>query len=103
MRYERAHVRSVSSEIASQTETAMHTHALLPDCNLGDKAAQVVICFKVLVEARGFNLIVNEERKKWLKINSWENIHIYGLGEEGNNFSIQLLSIVSKVFIGTTS
>lgn len=67
MRYERAHVRSVSSEIASQTETAMHTHALLPDCNLGDKAAQVVICFKVLVEARGFNLIVNEERKKMVE------------------------------------
>ena len=62
MGYERAHVRSVSNQIASQTDTAMHTHTLLLDCILGDKSAQVVICFKVLVEAGSFNLIVNEER-----------------------------------------
>ena len=62
MGYERAHVRSVSNQIASQTDTATHTHTLLLDCILGDKSAQVVICFKVLVEAGSFNLIVNEER-----------------------------------------
>ena len=62
MGYERARVRSVSNQVASQTETATHTHTLLLDGILGDKSARVFICFKVLVEAGSFHLIVNEDR-----------------------------------------